>query len=812
MKVPVYMGKNAVSNTVKEEKAPGAAKVPPWWNFAAPALALAGALILPALTVFVGNLNQFTLSLWQGVVAALVLFCGTTLLFLLPLLFGRGKRCYPWIAAGMLGAGGSCALQYLVLGELFLKDWPAGSGFQPDMILLVISHLFCLLLPIGAALAYRNFCVRHGGKLAAILLLVLGTPMAELFFTRAKSADYDFRDYTFSEEEKFTFGRRENIILLVVDAMSERTAKEVLTKYPELRESLRDFTCFDRMTSPIPSTSFAVPAMLTGKAFRGNLPPGNTAGSPDLGVPDGDEHARYLNEAFRDKGALTSVCRSMGYRVEGYPLIPQCLSLSPEVIDNSVPITEEIHETSLRQIMEAALDRQIPFFLKPLWESVHTAALTPFVEECQEGFIPFVKNYDQIFYRKLDREFQVGQYDKVFKYLHLRGAHVPVATDENLELRPGVERHRQLRGSLRNAELLLKKLKASGLYERSMIVITGDHTEQYRPETITFMKRPGETHREIIFNSAPCRVDEIAGTVARECGLRPESPSICARQGKQGGLRTLREKELAVLRLPPLRPVVRQGPCEYGSLFGGVVTLVSGGLQIEMEVGFDRSRGIVELYAENAENGRCAMTSCTYERRFDCIRLEKLDLVPGIYRLFVGGHFDAGASTERELRAVRHFLLVEEEGMRFLAERPVLPFRPLECGESVAFSEMGLYPQLVLPEKHVLTYRALVLGSGTKLGVRLPSGRGPYVLEFLFSRTLSLMPGTLRVTAEDGRSVMKKISGESPEELRLELEIPENGDGCRVEHLTFEYTLFSRERANIRNLLRLEKITLKRKN
>lgn len=42
----------------------------------APALALACALTLPALTVFIGNLNQFTLSVGQGIGAALVFFCG----------------------------------------------------------------------------------------------------------------------------------------------------------------------------------------------------------------------------------------------------------------------------------------------------------------------------------------------------------------------------------------------------------------------------------------------------------------------------------------------------------------------------------------------------------------------------------------------------------------------------------------------------------------------------------------------------------------------------------------------------------------
>ena len=70
----------------------------------APALALACALTLPALTVFIGNLNQFTLSVGQGIGAALVFFCGMAFLFILPLLFCRGKRCLPWIAAGMLGA------------------------------------------------------------------------------------------------------------------------------------------------------------------------------------------------------------------------------------------------------------------------------------------------------------------------------------------------------------------------------------------------------------------------------------------------------------------------------------------------------------------------------------------------------------------------------------------------------------------------------------------------------------------------------------------------------------------------------------
>ena len=775
----------------------------------APALALSGALTLPALTVFIGNLNQFTLSPGRGIGAALGFFCGTALLFMLPLFFCRGKWSCPWIAAGMLGTAASCALQYLVLGELFLKDWPDGSGFQPDMILLAVSHLFCLLLPVGAALLFRNFCVRHGGKLAAVLLMVLGTPAAELFFTREKAAAYDFREYTFSEEGKFTFGRRENIILLVVDAMGERTAKEVLTKYPELRESLRDFTCFDRMTSPIPRTMFAVPAMLTGKLFRNVSPGSEEAFRLSREGADGDEHAEYLNTAFRSPGSLTSICRAAGCRVEGYPLILQCLSLAPEVIDNSVPVTDEVRGTSFRRIMEIVLDRQIPFFLKPLLERFYAPDKVPFTAMIPEDFDGLPRGHDPAFYRKLEKEFRVGAHDKVFKYFHLLGAHMPITTDENLECRPGVTRLRQLRGSLKNVELLLKKLETAGLYERAMIVITGDHTEQYLPETITFIKRPGETHRKIVFNTAPCRVDEIPGTIARECGLRPESPSICARRGKPGSLHAFREKVFGPLRLSPLEPVAGQGFLEYESIFGGEVSLSVGGLQIDMELFFDHPRGRVELYAENAESARLLKSSCAFERRFDCVRLEKLDLAPGIYRLFVGGNLGAGAGAERKLRAVRHFLVVEENGMRFLAGRPVLKPRPLEPGESVTFHEMGLYPQLVLPEKHGLNFKSLLLESGAKLGVRLPREKGPFVLGFTFSRTLSMHPGILKITAKDGRSVVKRFSGEEPEDVRLELELPGNAGEA---YFTFEYEPFSGNRVNVRNLLRLEKITLKKKN
>ena len=725
-------------------------------GFPAPALAVASALTFPALAILAGNRNQFTLSLVEGALLAGLFFCAAAFIFAVPLCLCRKKKILPWLGAAFLGTSAMLTLQYTLLPELFLKDWP-GKGYELEELLLGACHLLCLSIPLVLALVFRGKCHRHAGKIAAVLIFTQAVPVAEMLFSGENEVKYDFQEYTFSEKEKFTFGTRNNVILLVVDAMGERTAKKTLKAFPELRESLRDFTCFDKIESPLPKTMFAVPAMLTGKLFDDAEETAKVFADPAAYTPDA-KHARYLDRVCRGETSLLRMFREHGYGVEGYPLIMQCIPLAPDVIDNSIPITSKVRKASLRRIAEMVLDRQVPFILKPLTSALLPPAEEPFLaaapgDSGEDG------SHDRRFYRALGKEFRVGSRADVFKYLHLLGAHIPLSCDENLAPCPGVERYRQLRGSFRNAELLLARLKEAGLYDRATIVITGDHTEEYTPETIAFIKRPGERHKELVINSVPCRIEELAGTAAKVCGLKTDAVSIYDRPARAGNLDSFRKKEFC-LRMPPWRREEGKAPFIHDSVFSGATPLTGGELQIEMDLIFCRTKGTFTLRTENVETFEHWGTKGSYDRKFDRIRAEKFPFPEGIYRLYIEGCFDEEEDCQTELRVFPRFLKVGKEGAVFLSGTPAVKPRPLTPGRELAFREMALYPELLLPPGYLLGHHFLELPPGEKLGVRLPPGSGPRKFLFRFAKTAMMAEGTLKITAGGTVVAERKLTGE----------------------------------------------------
>ena len=96
-------------------------------------------------------------------------------------------------------------------------------------------------------------------KLSVIAIITQIVPLGYHFLTNPRG-DYTHYDFTVSEKNKFVFGKDSNVLVIVVDSMGEALFKEALNEFPELRESFKDFTCFDRMVSQSAHT-FAVPAM-----------------------------------------------------------------------------------------------------------------------------------------------------------------------------------------------------------------------------------------------------------------------------------------------------------------------------------------------------------------------------------------------------------------------------------------------------------------------------------------------------------------------------------------------------------------------
>ena len=477
-----------------------------WVSIALPVM-----IFTPGLVIYLNNPGHFNAGfpMVGGAYLSMVLLFTLTLTILLALPY---KKWPDTVAAFGFALCCDVFLQYNLWASLFITYQP-DSYLTWDFMFLTMMHCIFLLVPFVLVWFIRSFLNRNAGKLLLVLALMQLVLVGNAFSSKTEAAEYDFMDYTFSETEKFTFGSAENIIVLVVDCMGEGICKEVLEKYPELKESLRDFTCFDRMISPLPRTMYAVPAMMTGINFP----------RKEYRVPADDDHAAYLKQSCASETSLFMALKKKGFRTEGYPYLITTISYAPEVLDNSIPMDYSRQKKTIGKIGEMLCHKLCPFFL---------ASWMPFSDS--QPFLTFEEHaaahrrecFDQVFYRRLQNECRIGETPAVFKYLHLQGAHDGVCLDENLEWVHDGIKYRQLRGSLRNVESLIQRLKELDLYDNATILLVGDHSECYEIQNIAFVKRRHEHRNELAFNSIPCQVSDIAGTVLREYGIQTDLPSL----------------------------------------------------------------------------------------------------------------------------------------------------------------------------------------------------------------------------------------------------------------------------------------------
>ena len=574
-------------------------------------------LFTPGLVIYFNNPDQFNIGL--GFLLTTFAIAVLSCTFVMAILLGILHKITP---QGAHAIGFACCinifLQYHAWSELFVP-YLTIKFFSWDFLFFVLLFIVIMGLPFVLAWRFRAFIAEHIRRLFLVVLCTQLVAVAHPLL-HYKEPNYDFKSYAFTETDKFTFGQKENIIIMVVDCMGEGICKEVLEKYPDLKDSLRDFTCFDRMISPLPWTMYAVPAMMTGVDFP----------RKEYGVPGNDDHSAYLREVCMADTSLFRALKTIGFRTEGYPFLLPTISYAPEVLDNSVPQFLSMQKVSIMQITEILSKKLCPFFLASLLPEFTTLPFLTFDRIDADGL---KRTYDQQFLHRLQNECRIGKYPAVFKYLHLQGAHETVLLDENLKRNRNHLQYKQLRGSLRNFEQLLQKLKTLGIYDKSTILLVGDHTECYEIQNIAFVKRKHETHEALRFNSIPCQVSDIAGTVLKEYSVATELPSLYD-QPPIWGDGAVRPEQVRYADFTPFEPCSQLPELnEYGTIcrmqFDGDAFILENFIdERKIVIGTE-----VTLFLTQLDSDKNWKARLDYSQRFPCLRTTLDNLPDGEYQI-----------------------------------------------------------------------------------------------------------------------------------------------------------------------------------
>ncbi len=340
-------------------------------------------------------------------------------------------------------------------------------------------------------------------------------------------------EWDLSGDEQFTVSDNENVIIFVLDSFGKEQFEEYCATNEQHCELLKDFTFFDNVNTEYRITCFSMPYIFTTTPF-----------DPTCSIIDSNKNAwnsesanyfysemqkngytanlyvdseMYMGGAENMRGKISNVeeytvsgytadnLKLMGkfFKLSSYRLAPDCLKnffwMYPSYELNSC-VTK-----NSRKIVSQTDD----------WRSTAADAI-------EKGICHY--NYD--FYNGLNESgLTATDNGKYFIVQFLWGTHEPYMglTPPKNELDFSTTPKEATDSCMTLLSNYFDELKRIGVYDKSTIIVTADHSNSYLPghtAPTLLIKRAGDTHDQYAVNSAPVNLQtDILPTVLDCVGI-----------------------------------------------------------------------------------------------------------------------------------------------------------------------------------------------------------------------------------------------------------------------------------------------------
>lgn len=430
---------------------------------AALSLVMIIAVGLPGL-VYSANAPEFRWPFSNIVVSVIPYAAGAIAVLTLPALIPSRKFSTIW-----LGAIGALALSAYVFGVFRPGDLGLLDGsvqvFGRGPLYLVVDYLILFGLA-AASFAGAFFAPRLVPLLSlslAISLAVQVVPEIAKAWPRTVETDRDV-------DQLLSLSSERNVIVVLMDTMQSDLFKAAVDRDEGIQQSLDGFVYYPNMLGAAPTTYLSMPAIHAGMLYDGN----RTLGE-------------FYETAVRDHSFLTDLS-SAGFDsvlfnpVQGVcPTGAQCQVLSSLLMSDRSRIQLES-----RRLLDVVLYRIAPYQLKPRVFNEGQWLLQ------RKGAIPELSSQvlsDVLAFGAVAERTEATAAAPKALFYHLLSTHPPYHTAADCSYDPtffGTERVNaidQIACGLKQFTHLLDKLKQSGTYDNSLIVLMADHGTSSFPTT-----------------------------------------------------------------------------------------------------------------------------------------------------------------------------------------------------------------------------------------------------------------------------------------------------------------------------------------
>lgn len=405
---------------------------------------------------------------------------------------------------GALFAGISSLAILYIQGNYFASNLPAMDGteiewanYMPEM---EQSAILCLSVIIIVAILFR---VLKEKKFSYVVdftcILITGMLVVSLtdINKNTNGTQVKQNDFVVSKNNQYDYSSDKNFIVFVVDAFDSQTFNNIVSNSDEYKAMFDGFTYYPDTVCAYPFTSRSIPFILSGKWYENE-----------------GEYKDFEADAISDSPLLNSL-EQQGYRLDAYEdefLFDTNMSRYSNVV--KIPTKLSSKYKLREEELNLALFKYLPFFMKGN-NKVNLDSFSD-LKETEDPDVDFFKMSDSDYYNDLLNSEITTTDQKVFKFIHIEGAHVPFNYDEDMNpIADGTYEQKQ-RATLTILKQYIQKLKDSGVYDNSTIMIMGDHGYNYddlegRQNALLMVKSENE-HHELQWSDLPISYDDLQGS------------------------------------------------------------------------------------------------------------------------------------------------------------------------------------------------------------------------------------------------------------------------------------------------------------
>lgn len=259
--------------------------------------------------------------------------------------------------------------------------------------------------------------------------------------------------YTPTTDNINQISKNKNFLMLVVDMADSKTFNNVLKNMGK-EELLKDFTYYPDTLSAYPFTRESIPFMLSGEWFV-----------------EQDTFTNYYNDVM-DNSKFLKTLRDKNYDINIYESELGWTNEKALDVNNIKAVNFEIDKSNLfNQEFKYLSFKYLPFNLKK-YSNIESLDYTL----CRKSDLDtnnIYKMENDIVYDELNS--LKTQKNNYFQFLHIDGGHYPWDMNKDFEKIENGTYEEKIESSIVVIEKYLDRIKESGQYDNSVIIILADH-------------------------------------------------------------------------------------------------------------------------------------------------------------------------------------------------------------------------------------------------------------------------------------------------------------------------------------------------